>query len=282
MASKSMTTRTPLFACLVCLLATTFFIVNVDIVKHIDDDTASDAAGSNRMRKHKRRKGASHVDVKTVRRKESASERKQKDAVGEPALEEKMSTDVKRKSKRKPKDTTKSANTGNHYHNNAVFITHYHKTGYVLSRELMFLLHQVEHEVHRPDKKADKRGVQFEVSGIDENGERYAFDGIGNWQRSAFATRKHNERKCPFPVGRKKSQVVLPKTKGFTLREGTIYVQESPDLYCSDEEILEGLSLSHAGGTKIIHFVRNPYEMVLSNYFYHSQDPTPGASFSAY
>jgi hypothetical protein len=264
------------------LLATTFFIVNVDIVKHIDDDTASDAAGSNRMRKHKRRKGASHVDVKTVRRKESASERKQKDAVGEPALEEKMSTDVKRKSKRKPKDTTKSANTGNHYHNNAVFITHYHKTGYVLSRELMFLLHQVEHEVHRPDKKADKRGVQFEVSGIDENGERYAFDGIGNWQRSAFATRKHNERKCPFPVGRKKSQVVLPKTKGFTLREGTIYVQESPDLYCSDEEILEGLSLSHAGGTKIIHFVRNPYEMVLSNYFYHSQDPTPGASFSAY
>jgi DNA-binding protein H-NS len=273
-----MPTRAPLYAFLLCMLSTAFFVTNVDIVKHIEVDTTLEAAGSIQMRKHKRRKGASHVDVKTVRRKEAASERKRKDAISQHALEEKLSTDVKRKSKRKPKDATKPAQPGNHYHNNAVLITHYHKTGYVLSRELMFLLHQIEHEVNSPDLKADQRGAKFEVSGVDENGERYAFDGIGNWQRSAFTTRKHNERQCPYPVGRQKSQVVLPETKGFTLREGTIYVQESPDLYCTDEEILEGLSLSHAGGTKIIHFVRNPYEMVLSNYFYHSQDPTPGES----
>lgn len=267
--------RAPLYACLVSLLAATFFFANYDIVKRMEVDTnASGAAEVNhKTRRHKRQKGASHVDVKTVRRKDVA-ERKRKDAAAALAVQEKLSSDVKRKSKRKGKSTKPD----NHYHNNAVLIVHYHKTGYVLSRELMFLLHQIEHEVNRPGMEYGKRGSKFEVSGVDRDGERYAFDGIGNWQHSAFSTRKHTENQCPFPVGRKPSQVVLPQTEGFTLRDGTIYVQESPDLFCDDEDILAGLAKSHAGGTKIIHFVRNPYEMVLSNYFYHSQDPTPGES----
>lgn len=274
MASKTnMTTRAALYACLVSLLATAFFFANYDIVKYMEADTIS-AGGAeiNNVRKHKRRKGASHVDVKTVRRKD-VTERKRKNALAAPELEEKLSADVKRKSKRKGKKSTKP---DSHYHNNAVFITHYHKTGYVLSRELMFLLYQIEQEVNRPDLHVEKRGTKFEVSGVDEDGERFAFDGIGNWARSAFSTRKHTKDQCPSPVGRKNSQIVLPQTEGFTLRDGTMYVQESPDLFCDDDDILEGLTKSHAGGTKIVHFVRNPYEMVLSNYFYHSQDPTPG------
>lgn len=53
-----------------------------------------------------------------------------------------------------------------------------------------------------------------------------------------------------------------------------MYVQESPDLFCSDEAILEAMNASK-GGTKIIHFVRNSFDMAMSNYFYHSQDPSP-------
>ena len=263
-----MTMRAPLYACLISLLATTFFFANYDIVRHAEVD-GNNTQNTNKRKKRKR--GASHLDVKSVRRKDN---RRREDVIGG-ASNKKRSADIMHKSKRKNNLALKEITSSYPYHNNAVFITHYHKTGYVLSRELMFLLHQIEHEVHRPYVEYEKRGTKFEVSGVDESGERFAFDGVGNWARSAFSTRKHDRKtECPSSVGRK--EVVLPPTEGFRLREGTIYVQESPDLYCDDEEILNGLALSHTGGTKIIHFVRNPYEMVLSNYFYHSQEPTPG------
>lgn len=149
------------------------------------------------------------------------------------------------------------------YHDYAVFITHYHKTGYVLSRELKNLVQEIEIQARRPDLKDQFKGhVKFEVSGIDEESrERFAFDQVGNWVRSAFPARQHDSTtQCP---------------KNFQLKKGTIYAQESPDLFCSDEEIVSALGSSHKGGTKIVHFVRNPYDMVMSNYFYHSQDPTP-------
>lgn len=50
--------------------------------------------------------------------------------------------------------------------------------------------------------------------------------------------------------------------------------------FCGDVELVERmlwLPKEHkkkSGKTKIVHFVRNPFDMVLSNYFYHSQDPT--------
>lgn len=265
-----MAMRAPLYACLISLLATTFFFANYDIIRHAEVDANNTPSSTQNINKRKQRKrGASHVDVKTVRRKDART----RDVVSGPKKQ--RSADSGQKSKRKNNHAAKAVESTHPYHNNAVFITHYHKTGYVLSRELMFLLHQIEHEVHRPDIQYEKRGTKFEVSGVDESGERFAFDGVGNWARSAFSTRKHDRKtECPSPVGRK--EVVLPPTEGFTLRDGTIYVQESPDLYCNDEEVLNGLALSHEGGTKIIHFVRNPYEMVLSNYFYHSQEPTPG------
>ena len=39
------------------------------------------------------------------------------------------------------------------------------------------------------------------------------------------------------------------------------------------DNIIEGGDFSRVG-TKIIHFVRNPYSMALSNYYYHAQIPT--------
>jgi hypothetical protein len=142
----------------------------------------------------------------------------------------------------------------------------------------MFLLQEIEVDVNRPDLSQNfQKHIQHKMSGVDEEtGERFAFDQIGNWVRSAFSTRKHSsETQCPVPGARNKNSRVI-NTEGFRLHDSTIYVQESPDLFCSDDDILHGLGSSHKGGTKIIHFVRNPYEMVLSNYFYHAQDPTPG------
>ena len=69
--------------------------------------------------------------------------------------------------------------------------------------------------------------------------------------------------------------------KPFNLQRGMINVQESPDLYCHVEELakillLGGKSNSETvvAGTKIVHFVRNPYTMAVSNYYYHAQVPT--------
>ena len=68
-----------------------------------------------------------------------------------------------------------------------------------------------------------------------------------------------------------------------TLQAGKIHVQHAPDLYCSPEilahillDVREG---SNDGsvldrGTKVVHLVRNPYSMAVSNYHYHAQDPT--------
>ncbi|KAL7541507.1 hypothetical protein ACHAWF_006952 [Thalassiosira exigua] len=171
------------------------------------------------------------------------------------------------------------------YHDRAVLLVHYHKTGYVLSRELRKLVRDLELSVHRPDEPS-RRGAdpRFEISGVDDaTGERYAFDHVGNWARSAFPARRHAEpggkgkadrgdegraTGCPRPwrAGKVKG--------GFDLRGGTIYVQESPDFFCDEEDMLKSLA-KVGGGTKIVHFVRNSFDMALSNYFYHSQDPTP-------
>ncbi|KAL9179603.1 hypothetical protein ACHAXT_008893 [Thalassiosira profunda] len=157
-----------------------------------------------------------------------------------------------------------------HYHDYAIFIVHYHKTGYVLSRELKHLVQDIEVAATGRSKK-DVNHVKFETSGYDEDKkERFAFTQMGNWARSAFPQRRHGKDVPCMSVwrpGRSNDTV-------FRLKKGSIYVQESPDLFCGEEEILRSLS-SAKGGTKIIHFVRGAYDTALSNYFYHAQDPTP-------
>ena len=49
------------------------------------------------------------------------------------------------------------------------------------------------------------------------------------------------------------------------------------DLFCSDSDVLDSMLDKSKQGktTKIVHFIRNPFSMVLSNYYYHAQSPTP-------
>lgn len=195
-----------------------------------------------------------------------------------------------------------------HYHDYAVFIVHYHKTGYVLSRELKNLVREIEvmNAMQHDDptnfnsaKYTKPKKTAHEVSGVyEETGERFAFDQVGNWVRSGFPQRRHNTRsKCPpaeydFTRGDSRKNKAKRKNKrraggrrddeskvedsddDFELQMGKMYVQESPDLFCSDSDILSSINLSK-GGTKIIHLVRNPFDMAISNYLYHAQIPSP-------
>ena len=68
-------------------------------------------------------------------------------------------------------------------------------------------------------------------------------------------------------------------------RIGYASILTAPDFFCSIDVLDDMLTPDSATeipsnrnrtvGTKIIHMVRDPFEMALSNYFYHSQKPTP-------
>ena len=125
-----------------------------------------------------------------------------------------------------------------------ILMLHYHKTGFVLSRQLL-RSHAVEHFA-TPSRQ------QPETFRIPEK----------SWG-SIQLPRHHEEgTSCPDV---------------FRLEGGMINVQESPDFYCDVEEmarvLLDEDEVARTRGTKIVHFVRDPLSMALSNYYYHSQDP---------
>jgi len=188
------------------------------------------------------------------------------------------------------KRNKRKQNKSYHYHDYAIFLVHYHKTGYVLSRELkhqVISTLEVAANLELPKvKKLQKNALsnysnlaQFEVSGInEETGERVTFDQLGNWIHSAFPQRQHlGTTNCPAgPLSKRSKGKPIHTTRGtkFQLQSSTIHIQESPDLFCSVDDLLDTMSLAKAG-TKIIHLIRNPFEMTMSNFFYHSQTPTP-------
>jgi hypothetical protein len=207
-------------------------------------------------------------------------------------------------------------------HNYGILLTHYHKTGYVLSRHLMKLVIDLEYRsrgMSTPLESANTTQAKISIKmhkTIDHfdksTGVQIAFGQRGNWNRNFVPARRHSAiTGCP---------------PSFTLDVGAMHVQEAPDLFCRDEELyrlLFGIGeggenggdswkelfqhlhstrshrinntssssqstvdngdgdtgyghdvVSGKGGVKIVHFVRNPFDMAISNYLYHSQDPS--------
>ena len=133
-----------------------------------------------------------------------------------------------------------------------ILMIHYHKTGFVLSRQLRSLAES--NLLHYDTLNATNDKQNSTIFHIPEK----------NWG-SIQQPRKFNlNTKCQDT---------------YHLDGGYINVQESPDLFCSVEKLADVLinddeNMKTTPETRIIHFVRNPYSMALSNYFYHAQDPT--------
>ena len=151
-------------------------------------------------------------------------------------------------------------------HEYAVAILMYHKTGYVLSRLLMKLTIGLEYEGRdrtTSEIKDSQSALGHSLHHYDEDtGETIAFSQMGNWNSNFVKARRHGRTNCPT---------------AFELKKGTIYLQEAPDFFCSNDELTQRmlrLSQEKDGKAKVVHFIRNPFDMVLSNYFYHSQEPT--------
>lgn len=72
----------------------------------------------------------------------------------------------------------------------------------------------------------------------------------------------------------------LTKCSELSFGPGTITIIEAPEFHCTGGE-LANILMNNPNpkktkwGIKIIHLVRNPFSMAVSNYHYHSQDPTP-------
>ena len=175
-------------------------------------------------------------------------------------------------------------------HDFGILITHYHKTGYVLSRHLTNLVTDLEHRAGGGEKPPQTAKKANAVDYFDETtGLRIAFGTRGSWNSNFVPARRHGGvTGCPMT---------------FELAAGVIHLQESPDLFCGDAHLSrlmlgamggggDGGGIDGGGGgveeeeekaastttdgmkIKIVHFVRNPFEMASSNYFYHAQDPT--------
>ena len=159
-----------------------------------------------------------------------------------------------------------------------ILMIHYHKTGFVLSRQLRS--HAIEYlpsAIASPplSKKNNTNTHSKNVNNDPTNTSKVDFKIPEKSWGSINQPRKFNEStKCP---------------NKFDLQMGVINVQESPDFYCNIEDMallfdsmkedtldaVDGVEEYRTRrGTKIIHFVRDPYSMALSNYYYHAQDPT--------
>jgi hypothetical protein len=119
----------------------------------------------------------------------------------------------------------------------AYLIVHYHKTGHHLSRQLR----------------------DFLVDGTDGAP-------ISDGRENAFQHRMHErETGCPHSM---------------VLNPGVISVQAAPDFFCDTSVLAEYLLRSEDAtigkrGVKVVHLVRDPFSLAVSNWIYHAQYPTP-------
>lgn len=74
----------------------------------------------------------------------------------------------------------------------------------------------------------------------------------------------------------------VTKCSELSLAPGTVTVIEAPEFHCHQEQLAKILMdnpsknpAHQKWGVKIIHLVRNPFTMAVSNYHYHQQYPTP-------
>jgi hypothetical protein len=129
-------------------------------------------------------------------------------------------------------------------HNYGILLTHYHKTGYILSRHLMNFVIDLEYRsrgMSSPLESANTTQAKTSIKNrktIDHfdasTGVQIAFGQRGSWKRSFVPARRHSAiTGCP---------------PSFTLDVGAIHLQEAPDLFCSDEELYRLLFGIGGGG----------------------------------
>ena len=175
-----------------------------------------------------------------------------------------------------------------------VFFTHYHKTGHDISKQYRKAVEEI----------VGARAAQsFNILSSDE------------WEVEFYKKRKHDETtRCPLPEDpnkAKRRRERRPKKNIYNSNDESLSttsnnnnnsttflkVLHSPDLFCNlqtnhvfSEDTIKGFQKIHGDNNdgaydhddsdeqvviNFVHFIRDPFDMAVSNYLYHSQSPTP-------
>lgn len=132
----------------------------------------------------------------------------------------------------------------------AYLIVHYHKTGNHLSRQLRDFLVLAGESATGAGKGGGGGGGTLRSSG----------------PHNLFHFRSHDEETgCP---------------RAMRLSPGVAAVQGAPDFFCDANVFAEYLlrnddALRDKRGVKVVHLVRDPFDLAISNWIYHAQYPTP-------
>ncbi|EJK48989.1 hypothetical protein THAOC_32173 [Thalassiosira oceanica] len=137
-----------------------------------------------------------------------------------------------------------NAGDGPRFHKYAYVIVTYHKMGHALSNQLV---EQIQRGIESSHSSKMKQNFQ-------------------RLERRYINARDEFSRKT--------------KCTKLNLEPGTVVVLEAPEFHCG-REVLKHLIMDHRNirkqkwGVKLIHLVRNPFSMAVSNYHYHRQVDTP-------
>jgi hypothetical protein len=148
----------------------------------------------------------------------------------------------------------------------AVLLIHYHKTGnqfiHGLIQNLNDTFQDNLHDIRVGENISPEKVNRSETSSLLSSSSSHGQQTV---ERRPVDWRKHGRRNHN-------------KTTGCPILDSNSYAKDSvrtltaPDFFC---DLLQESQLPPPINTKIVHFVRDPINMALSNYLYHSQNPTP-------
>jgi hypothetical protein len=185
--------------------------------------------------------------------------------------------------------STQTSRTISEDQHKVVLLIHYHKTGSFFITDLIQNLDETFqknlHDIRVADKKISSKTERKAVHDSHQRNNTPSHQKriheirrqiITSMRRSHNITRiSHNRTTLDSPVKRSHNKTTgCPIMGNNSYDKDTVRRVTAPDFFCN---LLQESQLPPPKDTKIVHFVRDPIEMALSNYLYHSQYPTPEA-----
>lgn len=157
-----------------------------------------------------------------------------------------------------------------------VLLIHYHKTGNFFVGDLLRNLHEtskyhglrvVDYEYTIPQKQL----ALLKNNNNNNNNDDSSKNNNNKLRRKSSPQQEDTASILMGQPKRKHNQTTgCPIWNLARMEPGTVHMVTAPDIFCP---LQQQQTLPPA--TRIIHFVRDPIDMALSNYLYHKQDPTP-------
>ncbi|KAL3806242.1 hypothetical protein ACHAXA_008226 [Cyclostephanos tholiformis] len=200
-------------------------------------------------------------------------------------------------------------------HDYGILCVHYHKTGYVLSRMLTIFVLELQSMARNETPPPPLRGRNADPVLDINTGRTIGFGRMGSWNANYVNARRHSGvTGCPMNFELTTGTIHIQESPDLFCADVTLsrlmlgriakrgdhngnYIRRGKEKTISmtmnnneknnnnnngnnnsssnNNNNNNNINNNNNNGVKIVHFIRNPFEMALSNYFYHAQEPTP-------